>query len=381
LGTEKREVDGESLNSAALLPDATGGQEQRFAAAFSLVNDAILRRSFPGAVLAVAYRGELVAHREFGRFTYEAEADSPLVTRETLWDLASLTKVICTTSMAMMLHERGKLDLDARVVELLPEFDDGLDRRREAVTVRMLLAHSSGLPAHRRFYCDLAGREAITAAAMRVPLETAPMERMEYSDIGFMLLGEILQRIARERLEEFCRREVFVPLKLNVKFGSHLSVIAGVPPTENDTSYRNRVIRGEVHDQNTFAMGGIAPHAGLFGDALSVARFAECLVSGEHPLFRTETVRLFTTREAGPEGTSRALGWDTPSGTSQSGTKFSKRSFGHTGFTGTSVWCDAERRLSVTMLTNRTWPDALDNSIKQVRPKIHDAIVDALENR
>jgi CubicO group peptidase (beta-lactamase class C family) len=374
--TERREVD---RSPATTLVDATGGQEQRFATVFSLVNDAILRRSFPGAVLAVTYREELVAHREFGRFTYEV--DSPLVTRETLWDLASLTKVICTTSMAMLLYERGKLDLDAKVVEFLPEFEDGLDSRRKAVTMRMLLTHSSGLPAHRKFYLELTGREAITTAAMRVPLEAAPMERMEYSDIGFILLGEILQRIAGERLEEFCRREVFIPIKLNVKFGSHLSVIAGVPPTENDTSDRYRVVQGEVHDLNTFAMGGVAPHAGLFGDAHSVARFAECMVDGGRPLFKAETVRLFTAREPGPEGSSRALGWDTPSGTSQSGAKFSKRSFGHTGFTGTSVWCDAKRGLSVTMLTNRTWPDALDNSIKQVRPKIHDAIVDALENK
>jgi CubicO group peptidase (beta-lactamase class C family) len=206
------------------------------------------------------------------------------------------------------------------------------------------------------------------------------MERMEYSDIGFILLGEILQRIAGERLEEFCSREVFVPLKLNVKFGGQSSVIEGVPPTEIEATYRNRVIQGEVHDQNTSAMGGIAPHAGLFGDALSIARFAESMLGASPALFKPETVRLFTTREAGPEGTSRALGWDTPSGTSQSGTRFSKRSFGHTGFTGTSLWCDAERGLSVTMLTNRTWPDALDNSIKQVRPKIHDAIVSALED-
>jgi CubicO group peptidase (beta-lactamase class C family) len=283
--------------------------------------------------------------------------------------------------MAMLLYDRGKLSLDAKVVELLPEFGNGVDRRREAVTVRMLLTHSSGLPAHRKLYLEAAGREAITAAAMRVPLEAAPMERMEYSDIGFILLGKLLERIAGERLEEFCAREVFAPLKLNVRFVVHPSVLAGVPPTEHPTSYRNRVIQGEVHDENTSAMGGVAPHAGLFGDALSIARFAECLLRGGSPLFQPETVRLFTTRDAGPLGSSRALGWDTPSGTSQSGTKFSKRSFGHTGFTGTSVWCDAERALSVTMLTNRTWPDAQNNTIKQVRPKVHDAIVSALENR
>ena len=380
---EHREVNGEGLNSATTLADSTGDQEQRFRAAFSLLDDAILQHAFPGAVLAVTLRGTLVAHRAFGRFTYQA--DSPLVTRETLWDLASLTKVLATTAMAMLLYDRGKLSLDAPVVELLPEFANGLDRRREEVTVRMLLAHSSGLPAHQKLYLEANGREAITAAAMRVPLERAPMEQAVYSDIGFILLGEMLERITAERLDKFCTKEVFAPLKLNMKFSAQSSLITRVPPTVDDTEYRGRVVQGEVNDENASAMGGVAPHAGLFADALSVSGFAECLLGGGAPLFKTETVRLFTTRQPEPEETSRALGWDTPSGHSQSGTKFSKHSFGHTGFTGTSLWCDPEwcdpeRGLSVTLLTNRTWPDGQNQAIKEVRPKVHDAIVTALQN-
>ncbi len=385
-------------SSVSGLGDSTGSQEDNFARPFRLIEEAIELRVFPGAALAVTLRGALLAWRGFGRFTYAP--DSPAlagasldtaaggepgiaknVARETLWDLASLTKPIATTSMAMLLCERGKLSLDAKVVDVLPEFSGtGLLHRgwREVVTVRMLLAHSSGLPAHRKLYLAADGREAMLAAAQRVPLEAAPLERAEYSDIGFILLGELLERVAGERLDTFCRREIFAPLKLNFMFAPQPSRIANVPPTAIDTSYRGRIIQGEVHDENASAMGGVAGHAGLFGDALSVARFAHCVLHGGQSLFHPETVELFTARQPEPQGTSRALGWDTPSRPSQSGTRFSPRSFGHLGYTGTSLWCDAERGVSVTLLTNRTWPDAGSQAIKELRPRLHDAIIDAL---
>ena len=338
------------------------------------------RKVFPGAALAVGRHGELVAWRGFGRFTYEA--GSPEVKRETVWDLASLTKPIATTSMAMLLYERGQLALDAKVAGLLPGFASGdlLQRGwREEATVRMLLAHSSGLPAHRKLYLTGRGRETMLEAAERVELEAAPMERAEYSDIGFILLGELLERIASERLDTFCEREVFAPINANMRFVRHPAHLDGVPPTVNDVAYRGRVVQGEVNDENASAMGGVAGHAGLFGDALGVARFAECMLRGGKPLFHPETVALFTARQSEPEGSSRALGWDTPSSPSQSGGRFSASSFGHLGYTGTSLWCDAERGLSVTLLTNRTWPDAGNQAIKELRPPLHDAIVDALE--
>ena len=239
----------------------------------------------------------------------------------------------------------------------------------------MLLAHSSGLPAHRKFYLETSGREAIQAAARRVPLEAKPGTRAEYSDIGFILLGELLEQIAGESIDCFCQREIFAPLNLNMSYAPHPSIHLAIPPTVNDLTYRHRIVQGEVNDENASAMGGIAPHAGLFSDVLSVARFAECLLRGGAPLFRPQTVELFTTRQATPPGTSRTLGWDTPSQPSQSGTLFSARSFGHLGYTGTSLWCDPERQLSVTLLTNRTWPDSANQAIKQLRPPLHDAIV------
>jgi CubicO group peptidase (beta-lactamase class C family) len=363
------------------LPNATGNQEQRFAKAFRVLDEAVAGHVFPGASLAVTYCGELVAWRGFGRFTYDAA--SPRVTPETVWDLASLTKPLATTAMAMLLYERGSLRLDAPVVERLPEFAHGdmLQRGwREVVTARMLLAHSAGLPAHRKLYLAAIGRKAMLTAAMRVPLETAPMERTEYSDIGFMVLGELLERIAGEELDDFCRREVFEPINLNFHFIRQPERIMEVPPTMIDTVYRARTIQGEVNDENASAMGGVAGQAGLFGDARSVACFAECLLRGGAPLFRPETVRLFTTRRNEPAGTSRTLGWDTPTPPSQAGEHFSQHSFGHLGYTGTSLWCDPDRRLSVTLVTNRTWPDASNQAIKQLRPAVHDAIVSSLED-
>ena len=267
----------------------------------------------------------------------------------------------------------------------------------------MLLAHTSGLPAHRKLYLETSGREAIQTAARRTPLEAKPGTRVLYSDLGFILLGELLEQIApaptagsaalpnapaagsaalpvtAESLDRFCQREIFAPLKLNMSFTPHPSIQSAIPPTANDLAYRHRIIQGEVNDENASAMGGIAPHAGLFSDALSVARFAECLLRGGQPLFRPQTVDLFTARQTAPPATSRTLGWDTPSPPSQSGTLFSARSFGHLGYTGTSLWCDPERQLSVTLLTNRTWPDSSNQAIQQLRSPLHDAIIRVLD--
>jgi CubicO group peptidase (beta-lactamase class C family) len=360
------------------LADKSAGQEQHFAKAFALIEEAIAQRAFPGAALAVTCGDGLVAWKGFGRFTYEA--NSPVARRETVWDLASLTKPLATVSMAMRLMDSGRLNLEMPVGELLPEFVEGvaLQRKlRQAVTVKMLLAHTSGLPAHRKLYLHAHGREEMLAAARSVPLEAEPGVRTEYSDIGFIILCDMLERIAGKRLDEFCRDCVFEALKLHLRFNPYFADKQDIPPTAIDTQWRRRLVQGEVNDENASAMDGVAGHAGLFGDARSVARFAECILRGGEGIFRPETVRLFTTRVGG-EG-SRTPGWDTPTPPSQSGSRFSPLSFGHLGYTGTSLWCDPERGLLVTLLTNRTWPDARTQTIKQWRPKIHDAIVSAME--
>ncbi len=354
-----------------------------FTAALRLLDRAINERVFPGAVTAVTYRGELVLLHAAGRFTYDQS--SPAVTADTIYDLASVSKVAATTLMAMILHERGVLDLNAPIVNQLPEFavtspHDPPAARREDVTIRMLLAHSSGLPGYERLFKRAQGRDEMLAAACCLPLEAAPGTRAEYSDPGFILLGEILQRLSGKPLDEFCRSEIFRPLGMaHTVFCPPADWKGCIPPTEDDRGYRYRVIQGEVQDENAWAMGGIAGHAGLFAPAAEVARFAECMLRGGGPILRGATVEFFTRREASPPGTSRALGWDTPSKPSQSGQYFSPRSFGHLGYAGTSLWIDPERRLSITLLTNRTWPDRQNQAIMQFRPRFHDVIGEALQ--
>ena len=371
-----------SPQSAKPLLPAYDDQQKRFARAFEILREAIERHAFPAAALAVAHQGKLLASHGFGRFTYDDAA--PTVTGETVFDIASITKAVATTSMAMILFERGALKLDAPVADLLPEFVNlsppHQKPKREAVTVRMLLSHSSGLPAYEKLFEFAHDRRELLRAAMTTPLTTAPGTRADYSDIGFILLGELLDRLAGEPLDQFAQREIFDRLGLSrTWFIPPLEMRAQIPPTENDRAFRKRVVQGEVNDENAWIMGGVSGHAGMFTSALDLAAFAECLLRGGAPLMNPATVALFTRREESPRGTSRALGWDTPSHPSSSGTRFAPTSYGHLGFTGTSLWIDPKRHLSVTLLTNRTWPDRSSQLIREVRPRLHDAIVEALE--
>lgn len=354
-------------------------QDEAFAPAFAILQKAVASRAFPGASIAIVHRGTLIASKAFGNFTLEPT--SAQVTTSTLFDLASLTKVVATTPMAMLLYERGLLDLDTPVAAIVPEFVGGktADLRRRSVTLRMLLAHSSGLPAYEKLFLAAHNREELLQAAFRIPLTSEPGSHAEYSDIGFIILGIALERLADEGLDSFCRREVFAPLGMvNTTFNPPTHLRAAIPPTANDQSFRHRIIRGEVQDENASVLGGVASHAGLFSNAEDLGKFAQAMLNSGSLSFRPETVVLFTRQESAPEGTSCALGWDTPSAPSQSGKYFSPQSFGHLGYTGTSLWIDPTRQLGVVLLTNRTWPDCSNQAIKQVRPQFHDAAVEAL---
>ena len=327
----------------------------------------------------------MIASQGFGRFTYDETATA--VQADTVFDLASLTKVIATTGVAMLLYERRRLKLDAPLVNFVPEFVSLAPRHqqpaRETVTIHMLLAHSSGLPAYEKLFQFAQSREELVRAALTTRLVSSPGTRTEYSDIGFILLGEALARRAGLALDLFARQEIFTPLGMaRTRFNPPLESRSEIPPTEDDQGFRKRVIQGAVNDENAYVMGGVAGHAGVFASATDVARFAECMLRGGSSLFQPATVKLFTRREQTPAGTSRALGWDTPSLLeSSSGTRFSQTSFGHLGFTGTSLWIDPGRQLSVTLLTNRTWPNRASQAIRQVRPLVHDAIVEALQGK
>ncbi|MBZ5506478.1 MAG: beta-lactamase family protein [Acidobacteriia bacterium] len=360
---------------------AYSGQQNQFQRAFDVLRSGIEQRAFPGAAVAVTHRGKLIALEGLGRFTYAP--DSPAVKADTVYDLASVTKAVATTTVCMILYERGQFKLDQPLVELIPEFAaSGLendDPRRRAVTLRMLLAHSSGLPAYVKLFQTAQTKEELLRQALKVPLTAAPGSRAEYSDIGFILLGQALEHLVREPLDQFCHREVFARLNLEQTcFNPPGDWKTSIPPTEDDQIFRHRLIQGEVNDENASVMGGVAGHAGCFARAMDVSIFAHCMLHGGTPLVRQETLEIFTRRENFPLGTSRTLGWDTPSQPSQSGKYFSSRSYGHLGYTGTSLWIDPDRQLSVTLLTNRTWPDRGSQLIKQIRPAFHDAIVEAI---
>jgi serine-type D-Ala-D-Ala carboxypeptidase len=352
-------------------------QEVVFAKPLELLNRAVADRAFPGASAAVTSHGKLVCLKAVGHFTYDQT--SPAVTTASIIDLASLTKAVATTTMAMILYERGLLDLEMPIASVLPDFA-GDDARRREVSYRMLLAHSSGLPAYEKLFLRAHTRDELLAAALSTPLAADPGSKAAYSDIGFILLGVALEHVAGETLDRLCQREIFGPLGMaHTAFRPPLNWWSSILPTANDEAFRCRVIQGEVQDENASVMGGVAGHAGLFGTAQDLAVFASVMLQGGGPILRRETLALFTRREATPAGTSRTLGWDTPSSPSQSGKYFSAASFGHLGYTGTSLWIDPERQLSVTLLTNRTWPDCSSQAIKQVRPEFHDAVIEALE--
>jgi len=369
-----------ALDQTWQMQDATEPQDEVFASAFAILQEAIIQRAFPAASIAITQNQRLLALKAFGRFTYDANA--PAVTTGTIFDLGSVSKVVATTTMAMLLYERGLLDLDAPLPAIVPEFirDAANDSRRREITVRMVLAHSSGLPAHEKLFLKARTRVELLEAALNTPLTAAPGDRAEYSDIGFMILGIALERVADEALDRFCQREVFAPLAMAATaFTPPTEIRRHIPPTVDDKQFRGRIIQGEVQDENASVLGGVAPQAGVFSSAADIAKFANTMLSGGHPILRPETIALFTRREAAPAGTSRTLGWDTPSAPSQSGKYFSPQSFGHLGYTGTSLWIDPARQLSITLLTNRTWPDCSNHAIKQVRPKFHDAAIEALE--
>jgi serine-type D-Ala-D-Ala carboxypeptidase len=359
------------------LPESLEDQEKRFELAFAVLQQAIAERVFPAASAAVTQEGRLVALKALGRFTYEA--DTSAVSSATIFDLASLTKAVATTSTAMLLYERGLIDLDAPVAGIVPEFISD-DCRRHEVTLRMLLAHSSGLPAYEKLFLKSHDRKSLLHLVFTAPLVAEPASTAVYSDIGFILLGIALERLADEPLDRFCQREIFDPLGMtNTTFNPPNNVRAQIPPTANDQIFRHRIIQGEVQDENASVLGGVAGHAGVFSTAPDLARFAHALLCGDGPILRGDTIGLFTRRQSVPDGTSRALGWDTPSARSQSGRYFGPASFGHLGYTGTSLWIDPERRVAVTLLTNRTWPDGSNQRIKVVRPEFHDAVIESIE--
>jgi beta-N-acetylhexosaminidase len=339
--------------------------------------------AMPGAVAMIGFRGELVLAVARGRTSWSD--DVPQVRADTLYDLASLTKVVATTTLAMLEVERGRLDLEASIAAYLPELRGG---DKEAIRVADLLAHSSGILWWTDLYrrvgaepADEAKRRALEEV-FALPLESAPGTATVYSDLGILLLGEILERLSGLPLDGLARGRIFDPLGMTeTRYRPGLDLLPRIAPTENDP-WRGRVVHGEVHDENAAALGGVAPHAGLFSTAGDLAVFAQFLLDGGVScgarLLRGDTVELFTSRAERVPGSSRALGWDTPSEQSSAGRYFSDSSFGHTGYTGTSLWLDPERDLFAILLTNRVHPTRDNRKLIELRPRFHEAVVRSL---
>ncbi len=343
-----------------------------------LIQEQIGKRAFPGAAVAVGHRGNLVFQKGYGKLDYSAKPSA--VTNETIYDLASLTKVITATTLAMQLYERGQLKLEQPVSRYFPGF---VAEGRDKITIRHLLTHTSGLPAHLPLYKDLKGKPAFVERILQVPLESTPGTKAVYSDLGLILLGDIIEKLAARSLDQLAVSRIFQPLGIaHTFFNPKPQWKKIIAPTENDP-WRGRLLRGEVHDENAFAMGGVSAHAGLFGNTGDLAIFCQMLLNGgvydHRRIVRRSTLEKFITRQNFPEGSSRGLGWDTPSNGSSAGSLLSPNSFGHTGFTGTSIWIDPTRELFIILLTNRVHPTRENNAIREVRRLVADGVVKAVD--
>jgi serine-type D-Ala-D-Ala carboxypeptidase len=367
-----------------------------FAALRLIVDGAVRDGIVPGAVVLCARNGTTEFREAFG--ARQLEPVRLPASADTIYDVASLTKAVSTSVLAMRLVAAGRIALDDRVDRYLPEFQGDL---KDRVTVRHLLCHASGLPPHRPFYESVAAGiarpdHAIATAAAEEPLINRPGAVSVYSDLGFILLGWLMARATGEELDVLFRRLIFEPLGLSS--ATFLSVDGGrdggsreefvarheVAPTES-CPRRGRILLGEVHDLNAFAMGGVAGHAGLFSDAADLGRIARALTFawhgdvGENGVVHRDVIREFW-RPADIAGSTWRLGWDGPSASgSQAGSKMSRAAVGHLGFTGCSIWIDPRRALWIVLLTNRVHPTVReDPRFRGFRAAVHDAALDAL---
>lgn len=377
-GTEFMVGDGISVKKNVLrVSEDSENPDYDFSRVDSIVVNGISDTAYPGAVLYVGHGGSVIYKKAFGNYTYEKDAQP--MTTEAIFDLASVSKVIGTTTAAMLLYDEGKLDLNARVSSYLPEFGNN---GKEIITVRNLLVHNAGLPAWKPFYKQFSTADEVINAIMTTTIEYPVGEKFVYSDLGMITLQKIIERISGERLDQFLKTRVFDRL------GMKKTMYAPPPelwyycvPTEKDTYWRMNTMKGKVHDETAYLLNGIAGHAGLFSTAGDLSVFLQMMLQkgkyGNVQLIKESTVKEWTSRQS--DQSSRGLGWDTKSETgSSAGKLFSSNSFGHTGFTGTSVWVDKEKDLFVIFLTNRVHPTRDNNKLSRVRPRLHDEIVNSI---
>lgn len=338
---------------------------------------------FPGAVVAVGVHGRLTVLKSFGRIS--SAPDAAPMPRDAIFDLASLTKVVGTTTAAEILYDRGLLDLDRLVVDYLPAFagTPGHDR----ITVRHLLSHSSGLFTTDLLWQHSRNRQELLALIDHMPVAWAPGTHYQYRDENMILMGQIIERIAGKPLDRFLHDAAFAPLGMrDTGFNPSARLMARIAPTEQDDVFRHRLIRGEVHDENAWVAGGVAGHAGLFSTAHDLAKLAQLYL--DHGRYRgrqilsPRAIAAFTTRQAVPPDSSRALGWDMPGASGGfAGPLASPDALMHTGFTGTSIYIDRKRNAFIILLTNRVNPTRDNKQIAPARIAIHTALLSAIDAR
>ncbi len=358
----------------AKAPDAVGMSASRLESIDRVVQRGIKAGGYPGAAVVVGRKGAAVWERSFGKLSWEASS-AAVDAEHTIYDIASLTKVVGTTTAIMVLYDEKKVDLDAPVFRYIPAFSGGL---KDKVTVRDLLTHRSGLPAGRDLWRISHSPQEARDFVISTPLEYAPNTGYIYSDLGADMLGIIVEAVSGQRLDTFLNRRVFGPLGMHDTFYRPAdSLRYRIAPTEVHPP-RGYPIQGEVHDENAYALGGIAGHAGLFSTAADLSIFAQMMLNGGNyegtQILSDSTVSLFTRRTAGH----RALGWDTADGDYGSGRYLTERAYGHTGYTGTSIWIDPDREMFVVLLTNRVHAAKADRPAKviaDVRSDLSDAAV------
>lgn len=328
--------------------------------------------AFPGAYAIIGSAAGVVAEDSVGHLDW---GPSPVPDEHSLWDLASLTKVVGMTTGVMRLYEQGKLELDAPLQRYIPEWRGP---HKELVTIRHLITHTSGLPAFRPYDQQTHDPDSLAKLMFATPLDTLPGVRMVYSDIGAYMLGRLVERLSGETLDQYVLNNVFQPLRMTeTMYRPPASLKPRIAPTEIDP-IRGGKVWGVVHDERAYYLGGVSAHAGIFSSAHDLARFARMYLNGGTldgvRILQPQTIALFTTRQV----QDRALGWQKPDGTNSAGHLMSERAFGHTGFTGTSIWIDPAREVFVILLSNRVNPTRANNKIGRVRVALADAVMSTL---
>lgn len=363
-------------------PESVGMNGSRINEASNFVSEAISEGSFPGAVVLVSRKGIIVANKAYGKAVAVPSEKTRCMELNAIFDLGSITKPVATATSTMILLERGRLRLDDPVKLFIPSFAEG---HKDKVTIYHLLTHTSGLPAWKPLYKECRTRSDFLRELCRMQLEYHPDEKVVYSCLGFILLTFVLEKITHESLASFSSREIFKPLRLENTFFNPPQRLWERTVATEQCSWRNRVLIGEVHDENAYGMRGVSGNAGLFSTAHDVAVYAQMMLNkgkyGGVRVLSSSSIGLMTKNYTSKLGEPRGLGWLLKSERlSSAGDFFSSSSFGHTGFPGTSLWIDPEKELIAILFTNRIHPTRENEAFLHIRPIFHNLIASAIED-